>query len=130
MLPSVRQCSPHSDVGIARLYSAPPSTSLLHPLAYHSHIARKHVLIFAAAVCLAAPELPGWLLPVALLCAVGARAALVLWGFEAETEGCGRVEGTGGEWHEDARCVWRVLCGEGEREILRVCAGGRAVNEE
>jgi hypothetical protein len=28
------------------------------------------------------------------------------------------------EWREDARCVWRVLRGEEESEILRACGGG------
>jgi head-tail adaptor len=34
------------------------------------------------------------------------------------------------EWREDARCVWSVLRGEEEREILRACGGEAMVKEE
>ena len=34
------------------------------------------------------------------------------------------------EWREDARCVWRVLRGEEEREILRACGGEVVAKEE
>lgn len=34
------------------------------------------------------------------------------------------------EWREDARCVWRVLHGEEEREILRACGSEAMVKEE
>ena len=34
------------------------------------------------------------------------------------------------EWREDARCVWSVLRGEEEREILRACGGEALVKEE
>jgi len=45
-------------------------------------------------------------------------------------EGAGvGVEGVE-EWREDARCVWRVLCGEEEKEILRACRGGEYVVKE
>ncbi|KAI0270429.1 hypothetical protein BC834DRAFT_841320 [Gloeopeniophorella convolvens] len=33
------------------------------------------------------------------------------------------------DWHDDARCVWRVLRGEEEQEILKACKGG-VVKEE
>ena len=120
---------PRALTRLVRLYAAPPRTPL-HRLAYHAHTAREHVGIFAAAVCLAAAGLPGWPARVALLGTVGARAAVVVWGLQAQIEGRKEVEGSGEEWREDARCVWRVLCGEEEREILRVCAGGGVVKEE
>ena len=64
-----------------------------------------------------------------LLGVVGARTAVVVLGYKAQFEGR-EAEGLSEEWREDARCVWRVLCGEEEREIQRACAGGRAVKEE
>ncbi len=120
---------PRALTRLVRLYVAPPRTPL-DRLAYHAHTARLHVCVFAAALFLAAAALPGWLFPAALLGAVGARAAVVARGFEAQIEGRGDVEGPSEEWREDARCVWRVLHGEEEREILRACAGGGAVKEE
>ena len=67
----------------------------------------------------------------ALVGAVAARAVAVWRGFEE------RVEARRGEdveeveeWREDARCVWRVLRGEEEREILRACGGEVVVKEE
>lgn len=33
------------------------------------------------------------------------------------------------EWREDARCVWRVLRGEEEREILRACGGVKGMEK-
>ncbi|KAI9457470.1 hypothetical protein BJY52DRAFT_500803 [Lactarius psammicola] len=114
---------------LVRLYAAPPRTPL-HRLAYHAHTARPHVCIFVAALFFAAAALPGWLLRAGLLGAVGVRAAVVARGFEAQIEGRGDAEGPSEEWREDARCVWRVLRGEEEQEILRACAGGGAVKEE
>ena len=120
---------PRALTQLVRLYAAPPRTPL-HRLAYHAHTAREHVGIFAAAVCLATAALPGWPLRVALLGAVGARAAVVVWGLQAQIEGRGEVDRPDEEWREDARCVWRVLRGEEEREILRACADGGALKEE
>ncbi|KAH8986451.1 hypothetical protein EDB92DRAFT_2116395 [Lactarius akahatsu] len=120
---------PRALTRLVRLYAAVPPTPL-HRLAYHAHTAGPHVCIFAAAVCLAAAALPGWLFRAALLGAVGVRAAVVARGFKGQIEGRGDAEGPSEEWREDARCVWRVLRGEEEREILRACAGGGAVKEE
>ncbi|KAH9020805.1 hypothetical protein EDB85DRAFT_2002946 [Lactarius pseudohatsudake] len=120
---------PRALTRLVRLYAPPPPTPL-HRLAYHAHTAGPHVCIFAAVVCLAAAALPGWLFRAALLGAVGVRAAVVARGFEEQIKGREDAEGPSEEWREDARCVWRVLRGEEEREILRACAGGGAVKEE
>jgi hypothetical protein len=120
---------PRALTWLVRLYAAPPRTPLGR-LAYHAQTAREHVGIFAGAVCLAAAALPGWPLRFALLGAVGVRAVVVVRGIEARIERRGDVKGPGEEWREDARCVWRVLCGEEEREIQRACASGGAVKEE
>lgn len=122
---------PRALTWLVRLYAAPPRTPLRR-LAYHAQTAREHVGIFVGAVCLVAAALPGWPLRFALLGAVGIRAVVVVWAIETQIEGRGNVKGPGEEWREDARCVWRVLCGEEEREIQRVCAGGGsgAVKEE
>jgi len=120
---------PRALTRLVRLYAPPPPTPL-HRLAHHAHTARPHVCIFAAALCLAAAALPGWLPRAALVAAVGARAAVVWCGFAAQIERRGRAEGPSEEWREDARCVWRVLCGEEEKEILRASAGGGVVKEE
>lgn len=62
---------------------------------------------------------------------------MVVWkGFGARVQRLERerrsedVEDAGEEWHEDARCVWRVLRGEEEMEILRVCGGEGTLKEE
>ena len=55
---------------------------------------------------------------------------MVVLGYKAQFEGREEAECLSEEWREDARCVWRVLCGEEEREIQRACAGGGAVKEE
>ena len=120
---------PRALTRLVRLYAEPPRTPL-HRLAYHAHTAGAHVSIFAAAVVLAAAALPGWPLRAVLLGVVGARAAVVVLGYKAQFEGREEAEGLSEEWREDARCVWRVLCGEEEREIQRACAGGGAVKEE
>lgn len=120
---------PRALTRLVRLYAEPPRTPL-HRLAHHAHTAGAHVCIFAAAVVLAAAALPGWPLRAALLGAVGIRAAVIVLGYKAQFEGRGDAEGPSEEWREDARCVWRVLCGEEEREIQRACAGGGAVKEE
>lgn len=124
---------------LVRMYAGPPRTPL-HRLAHHAHTARAHLGIFLGVLCLAAARIPsgsGWHLGAFLLGAVIARAAFVWYGFgaqvlrrELERKGEGASEGEGGEeeeeWRDDARCVWRVLRGEEEREILRVCGGGGA----
>ena len=120
---------PRALTWLVRLYAEPPRTPL-HRLAYHAHTARAHVCIFAAALCLVAAALPGWLLRVVLVGAVGVRAAVVVRGLKAQVEERGGAKGPNEEWFEDARCVWRVLRGEEEREIMRACAGGGAVKEE
>jgi hypothetical protein len=120
---------PRALTRLVRLYAEPPRTPL-HRLAYHAHTANAHVCIFAATLCLAAAALPGWLLRAALLGAVGVRAAVVVRGYKAQIEERGDAKGPSEEWREDARCVWRVLRGEEEREILRACDGGGAVKEE
>jgi hypothetical protein len=135
---------------LVRTYAGPWRTPL-HRLAHHAHTARAHVGIFLGAVGLAAAVLPSWPLRAAFVGALGARAAVVWRGFaarvrewELELEESGE-EGRGGEvgsvggkdlegreeWREDARCVWRVLRGEEECEILRACGGegGAAVRE-
>ncbi|KAI9434584.1 hypothetical protein H4582DRAFT_2060024 [Lactarius indigo] len=120
---------PRALTRLVRLYALPPPTPL-HRLAYHAHTAGPHVCIFAAALCLVAVALPGWLFRAAFLGAVGVRAAVVARGFKKQVEVRGDAEGPSEEWREDARCAWRVLRGEEEREILRACAGGGAVKEE
>jgi len=120
---------PRALTRLVRLYAAPPRTPL-HRLAYHAHTSGAHVGIFAAALFLVAAALPGWLLRAALLGVVGVRVAVVVRGFKAQFEGREEAEGPSEEWREDARCVWRVLRGEEEREIQRACAGGGAVKEE
>lgn len=111
------------------MYAGVPRTPL-HRLAHHAHTARAHVGIFLGAVCLVGAALPRWPLRAALVGAVAARAVAVWRGFGARVEGRERKEAGGGgeeegeEWREDARCVWSVLRGEEEREILRVCGGG------
>ena len=127
---------------LVRMYAGPWRTPL-HRLAHHAHTARAHVGIFLGAVSLAAAVLPSWPLRAAFVGALGVRAVVVWRGFGAhvkESEGLrdrGEVGSVGGaegreEWREDARCVWRVLRGEEEFEILRACGGegkGGAVRE-
>jgi hypothetical protein len=68
-----------------------------------------------------------------LVGAVAARAVVVWRGFavsveeEERKERAGEEREDGEEWREDARCVWRVLRGEEEREIVRACRGGGVV---
>jgi len=122
---------------LVRMYAGPWRTPL-HRLAHHAHTARAHVGIFLGAVGLAAAALPSWPLRAAFVGTLGARAAVVWRGFGAQvkaSEERGGEVGSGGlggaaregregeEWREDARCVWRVLRGEEEREILRACGG-------
>lgn len=120
------------------MYAGPPRTPL-HRLAHHAHTARAHLGIFLGVLCLVAARIPSssWNLGAFLLGAVVARAAFVWYGFGArvlrrELERKGACEGEGEEeeeeeeWWDDARCVWRVLRGEEEREILRACGGGGA----
>jgi hypothetical protein len=82
--------------------------------------------------------LPSWSLRAAFVAALGARAVFVWRGFAAQVKkeeeeeregrgGGGKVGSAREEWQEDARCVWRVLRGEEEREILRACRGGEGV---
>ncbi len=120
---------------LVRTYAGPWPTPL-HRLAHHAHTARAHVGIFIGAVGLAAAALPSWPLRAAFVAVLVARAAAVWRGFGALVgERAGWVEGEEGragtaggeEWHEDARCVWRVLRGEEEREILRACGGSGGV---
>ncbi|KAI9453279.1 hypothetical protein F5148DRAFT_1233654 [Russula earlei] len=116
---------------LVRMYTGPPRTPL-HRLAHHAHTAHAHLGIFLGAVCLVGAALPLWSLRVALVGAVAARTVIVWRGFGArvaERRGKGAVEEVE-EWHEDARCVWRVLRGEEEREILRACGDEGMVKEE
>ncbi|KAH9041906.1 hypothetical protein EDB83DRAFT_2408906 [Lactarius deliciosus] len=113
---------PRALTRLVRLYAPAPPTPL-HRLAYHAHTAGPHVCIFAAAVCLAAAALPGWLFRAALLGAVGVRAWVVARGFEEQIKGRGDAEGPSEEWREDARM-------REEREILRAGASEGAVKEE
>ena len=123
---------------LLRMYAGPWHTPL-HRLAHHAHTARAHVGIFLGAVSLAAAALPSWPLRAAFVGALCARAAVVWRGFGAHVKESEGRDGEGGsargaegreEWREDARCVWRVLRGEEEYEILRACGGeGGAVRE-
>jgi hypothetical protein len=116
---------------LVRMYAGPPRTPL-HRLAHHAHTARAHLGIFLGVLCLTAAAIPIWHLRVVLLCTVVARAVVVWRGFGARVmlQDCnGKSEETE-EWREDARCVWSVLRGEEEREILRACGGEAMVKEE
>jgi hypothetical protein len=117
---------PRAISSLVRIYAEPPRTPL-HRLAHHAHTAHAHVGIFVGILCLAAAALPAWPLRFGLVGVVAMRAAVIWRGFEAQVEE--RGEEPDGEWRDDARCVWRVLRGEEEREILRVC-GGRIVKDE
>jgi hypothetical protein len=115
---------------LVRMYAEPPRTPL-HRLAHHAHTARAHVGIFVGVLSLIAIALPTWSLRFALVGAVMARAAVVWYGFEARANNDVVVEKRGegpvsveAEWREDVRCVWRVLRGEEEMEILRSYGGG------
>jgi len=110
---------------LVRMYAGPPRTPL-HRLAHHAHTARAHLGIFLGVLCLIAAALPSWRLRVVLLGAVVARAVVVWRGFGARVLLERKGEETE-EWREDARCVWRVLRGEEEREILRACGGREAL---
>jgi hypothetical protein len=111
------------------MYAGPPRTAL-HRLAHHAHTARAHLGIFLGVLCLIAATIPTWHLRVVLLGAVVARAVVVWHGFGARVLHEERKGGEAEEWREDARCVWRVLRGEEEREILRACGGEVMVKEE
>jgi hypothetical protein len=117
---------------LVHMYAGPWPTPL-HRLAHYAHTAHAHLGIFLGAVGLAAAGLPSWPLRTALVGALAARATAVWRGFGAEVGEQRRSvvrEGEAGDedWREDARCVWRVLRGEEEREILRACGEG-AVRE-
>jgi hypothetical protein len=109
------------------MYASPPRTPL-HRLAHHAHTARAHLGIFLGVLCLIAATIPGWHLRVFLLGAVVARAVVVWYGFGARV--LQERKGEDEEWREDVRCVWRVLRGEEEREILRACGSEAMVKEE
>jgi hypothetical protein len=128
---------------LVRIYAGAPRTPL-HRLAHHAHTAHAHLGIFIGVVVLLAAALPSWRTRVVLLGGVVARAVVVWKGFEAEVlrleMEMERRRGRAGEvpevvdgeeeWREDARCVWRVLRGEEEREILRACGGEGLLKEE
>lgn len=118
---------------LVRLYAGPPRTAL-HRLAHHAHTARAHLGIFLGVLCLVAAAIPSWRLRVVLLGAVAARAVVIWRGFGARVVRLERSKDESGEveeeWREDARCVWRVLRGEEEREILRACGGEAVAKEE
>jgi hypothetical protein len=115
------------------MYAGPPRTAL-HRLAHHAHTARAHLGIFLGVLCLVAATIPSWHLRVVLLGAVVARAVVVWRGFGARVRLQEERRGEGStkeeEWREDARCVWRVLRGEEEREILRACGGEASMVKE
>lgn len=117
---------------LVRMYAGPPRTPL-HRLAHHAHTARAHLGIFLGVLFLIVATIPSWHLRVILLGAVVARSVVVWRGFGArvllERHGHGKG-GESEEWREDARCVWSVLRGEEEREILRACGGEAMVKEE
>jgi hypothetical protein len=113
---------------LAHIYAGPPCTPL-HRLAHHAHTVRpsrhlpRHPLPL---LCLIAATISSWHLYIVLL----VTRAVVIWhGFGVwvlqERKG-EELE----EWHEDARWVWRVLCGEEEREILRACGGEASMVKE
>lgn len=114
---------------LVRMYAGPPRTPL-HRLAHHAHTARAHLGIFLGVLCLIAATIPSWHLRVVLLGTVIARAVFVWHGFAAGVLQEERKGEESEEWHEDARCVWRVLRGEEEREILWACGGEAKVKEE
>jgi hypothetical protein len=114
---------PRALSSLVRIYAGSPRTPL-HRLAHHAHTARAHLGIFLGVLSLLAAALPNWYLRIVLVGAVVVRAVVVWRGFGAHVLLLERrrdedVE----EWHEDARCVWRVLRGEEEREILWACGG-------
>jgi len=112
---------------LVRMYAEPPR-SPLHRLAHHAHTAHAHVGIFVGVLCLVAGALPSWPLRVALVGAVAVRAVVIWRGFEAQVEEHGEESEEG--WRADARCVWRVLRGEEEREILRAWGVGGVAKDE
>ena len=118
---------PRALLPLVRMYAEPPRTPL-HRLAHHAHTAHAHVGIFVGVLCLVASALPSWLLRVALVGAVAVRAIVIWRRFQVQVEEHG--EESEEEWREDARCVWRVLRGEEEKEILRACGGGGVVKDE
>jgi hypothetical protein len=117
---------------LVRMYAGPWPTPL-HRLAHHAHTAHAHIGIFLGTVSVAAMALPSWSFRAALVGALAARTVAVWRGFGTRVGEQRTFAGREGEkgnedWREDARCVWRVLRGEEEREILRVC-GEDAVRE-
>lgn len=118
---------PRALSSLVRLYAGSPRTPL-HRLAHHAHTARAHLGIFLGVLVLVTATLPSWRLRAVLVGAVVARAVVVWRGFGARVlllERRGNDKETEAEeWREDARCVWRVLRGEEESEILRACGGG------
>ncbi len=116
------------------MYAGRPRTPL-HRLAHHAHTARAHLGIFLGVLSLITAALPNWPLRVVLLGAVVARAVVVWQGFGARMLMGRRREDNDEdeeteEWQEDARCVWSVLRGEEEREVLRACGREVMVKEE
>ena len=116
------------------MYAGRPRTPL-HRLAHHAHTARAHLGIFLGVLCLVVgTTIPTWRLRVVLLGAVIVRAVSVWYGFGKRVqERHGKAEAEADEteeWREDARCVWSVLRGEEEREILRVCGAREAMVKE
>ena len=78
-----------------RCLRLPPAPMPLPRLAYYTHAAGAHVGIFATTLCLAVAALPGWLLRVALIGAVGTRTVAVVREFEAQIEGREDAKGSG-----------------------------------
>ena len=117
---------PRALSSLVRLYAGAPRTPL-HRLAHHAHTARAHLGIFLGVLVLLAAALPSWGLRAVLVSAVVARAVVVWRGIGTrvlllEYQGKGE-KAEAEEWREDARCVYRVLRGEEEWEILRACSG-------
>ncbi len=119
---------PRALSALVRMYAGPPRTPL-HRLAHHAHTARAHLGIFLGVLSLLAAALPSWRLRILLLGAVVVRAVVVWRGFGARLL-LERKGEEAEEWREDARCVWRVLRGEEEWEVLRACGGEAVMKEE
>ena len=120
---------------LVRMYAGPQRTAL-HRLAHHAHTARRAHLGMSSRripLLVAATIIPSWPLRVALFGAVVVRVVVVWHGFGARLLQEERSKDKGEEseeWREDARCVWRVLRGEEEREILRACGREAMVKQE
>ena len=125
--PSDRVVPPCADtarvlVRIAVAYAPTPHVPRSHCPRARRHPRRQSVTQWGFAPRVAAP-------PGAPRCCWGTRSGRHV-GPQAQFEGCEEAEVLGEEQRKDARCMWRVLCREEEREILRACAGGGAVKEE